>query len=220
MRNIRVWYKKFGACRYISHLDVNRAVTRAMQMSNLPLWHTEGFNSRMYVSFALPLSLGFTGSCECVDMRLTDDTEDSDTVIRRLNECLPDGIEVYDITDPVMKPAEIAYAEFEIRIRAENISPEEIYSHLRRLLEQESIMTEKKTKKGDIKQVDIKQSIKECAAESQDDAAVLRIMLPAGNNANVNPTLLTDILEESCGSELFCDVRRDRLYNERLELFR
>lgn len=219
MKNIRVWYKKYGACRYISHLDVNRAVMRAMQMSQLPLWHTEGFNSRMYISFALPLSLGFTGSFECMDMRLTDDNTDNGLVIKRLNECLPDGIEVYDITDPVMKPAEIAYARFKIRIMAESISAEEIYENLRSLLEQESITTEKKTKKGDIKQVDIKQSIKEYNAALDDNAVVLEILLPAGNNANVNPTLLTDILAKICECELFCNVERGRLYNDKLELF-
>lgn len=220
MRNIRVWYKKYGSCRYISHLDVNRAVMRAMQMSGLPFWHTEGFNSRMYVSFALSLSLGFTGERECADMKLTEDDVDNSYVIKRLNECLPDGIEVYEITEPIMKPAEIAYADFEIVIKSEDLSSEIIYNKLCNLLEREHIFTEKKTKKGDIKQVDIKQNIAKYNMRLENNCAILEITLPAGNNLNVNPTLLTDILEQECKVQLYCDVRRGRLYNNKCELFR
>ncbi len=220
MRNVRVWYKKFGSCRYISHLDVNRAVMRAMQMSGLPFWHTEGFNSRMYVSFALSLSLGFTGECECADMKLTVEDVDNAYVIKRLNECLPDGIEVYDITEPKMKPAEIAYAEFEIFIKSDDMSSDLIHNKLTELLESEHIFTEKKTKKGDIKQVDIKKHIAKYQTILESSFTVLKIMLPAGNNVNINPTLLTDILEKECGTVLYCDVRRGRLYNNEGELFR
>ena len=220
MRSVRVWYKKHGPCRYISHLDVNRAFMRAMQMSGLPFWHTEGFNSRMYVSFALSLSLGFTGENECADMKLTEDSADNEYIIKRLNECLPDGIEIFAVTDPIMKPAEISFAEFEVLISSDHSDPTEIQSKLIALLGREHIYTEKRTKKGDLKQVDIKENIGEYSVTAGNGSVVLRIILPAGNNLNINPSLITDILERECGFEISCDVKRGKLYNNKLELFR
>ena len=101
MKSVRVWYKKDGAARYISHLDVNRVMTRALQHSKLPIWHTEGFNPHPFITFALPLSLGFRGVKESMDMRLLEEVPERE-LISKLNQGLPQGIEVYKVTEPVM----------------------------------------------------------------------------------------------------------------------
>ncbi len=59
MKNVRVFYSKKGRMKFISHLDMNRFMTRMILKSGLPVWYTEGFNPRPYLTFALPLSLGF-----------------------------------------------------------------------------------------------------------------------------------------------------------------
>ena len=64
MRCVRIWFKKMGMSRYVSHLDLMRAMTRAIRRANLPLWYTEGFNPHPYMTFALPLSLGMESLCE------------------------------------------------------------------------------------------------------------------------------------------------------------
>lgn len=220
MKNVRIWYTKNGACRYISHLDVNRAMTRALQMSGIPLWHTEGFNSRLYVSFALPLSLGFCGTYESVDIKLLKDDYSFDEVKTKLNECLPVGLCVFDVTVPIMKPADIAYARFVIKLAAEEHSSEEILAAANSLLGREQILVGKKTKKGTVKQVDLKESIADYTVEQSLDGVTLNITLPAGNSANINPTLLTDALEKECGFELFLDITRNELFDESFKLFR
>ena len=73
MKNVRIWFKKDGECRYISHLDLNRTMLRALHKSKLPIWHTEGFNPHPFATFPLPLSLGFRGVNECMDVKLEDD---------------------------------------------------------------------------------------------------------------------------------------------------
>ena len=59
MKNVRVFFEKHGPCKYISHLDTNRVMLRAIGKSRLDIWYTEGFNRHAYITFALPLSLGF-----------------------------------------------------------------------------------------------------------------------------------------------------------------
>ena len=76
MKNVRVFYRKDGACKYISHLDTNRVMLRAIGKSRLNIWRTEGFNQHAYITFALPLSLGFASECESMDFRILDDDED------------------------------------------------------------------------------------------------------------------------------------------------
>ncbi len=220
MKNVRLWYRKDGACRFISHLDINRTITRALQMSGVPLWHTEGFNSRMYVSFALPLSLGFRGEYESVDVRLLEDDYPTDVMIEKINGCLPEGLCIYEAGESLMKPGDIAYAHFIILITAELYSPEEILACAQRILSGERIVTEKKTKKGAVKEVDLKENIVRYNLELSGSAVKLDIVLPAGSVKNVNPSLLTDIIEKECGCDIFTDVTRVRLYDDNFELFR
>ena len=67
---IRLVFSKTGKARYISHLDLNRAMIRAVRRARLPVWYTEGFNRHPYVTFAAPLSLGYEGMHETMDLRL------------------------------------------------------------------------------------------------------------------------------------------------------
>ena len=55
----RIRFTKTGEAKYISHLDLYRFMLRALKRAKLPVWHTEGFNPHVYVTFALPLSLKY-----------------------------------------------------------------------------------------------------------------------------------------------------------------
>ena len=68
---VRAFYRKEGRIKYISHLDMNRCISRDLKRSGLPVWHTLGFNSHIYLTFALPLSLGYESLCDSFDFRLT-----------------------------------------------------------------------------------------------------------------------------------------------------
>jgi radical SAM-linked protein len=65
--DIRVFFSKTGNAKYISHLDLYRSFSRAIQRSGLPVWITEGFNPHIYITFALPLALGIEGQEEAMD---------------------------------------------------------------------------------------------------------------------------------------------------------
>ena len=188
-------------------------------MSEIPLWHTEGFNSRLYVSFALPLSLGFRGTYESVDIRLLEDNYSYDEIILRFNKYTPNGLTAYKVTEPVMKPAAICYAAFEILITSEGHGNDEIFNYANTLFNSEQILVEKTTKKGTVKQVDLKENIVKYKFECNQNGVKIDIVLPAGSVKNVNPSLLTDVIEKNCGFEIFTDITRNELYTENFELF-
>lgn len=215
MKNVRVFYEKSGACRYISHLDTNRVMIRAIGKSRLNIWRTEGFNQHAYITFALPLSLGFGSTCESMDFRVLDDDEDLSAIPERLNACLPEGIRVYDCREAVHKPADIDSAKYEITVEPMNdgdISTKELKEKLDSFLQLPEIIVEKKTKKG-MKNVDLKPYI--LAREVHGGEKVsLSLTLPAGATLNINPTLLMNALADHAGAELYADITRVGIYTK------
>ena len=192
---------------------------RALHKSRIPIWHTEGFNPHPFATFPLPLSLGFRGINECMDVKLEDDDYSFKEIISKLNACLPMGIRVFDVTEVIMKAGKVAYASFTIRISEASTPSSAICADLRKLFSKDTIEVEKKSKRG-IKTVDIKQGIKSFEIKEMLDCAVLEIVLSAGSSDNVNPNLIITALEAETGLEYELDITRNDLYNSEMELFR
>lgn len=219
MKNARIWFKKDYECRYISHLDLNRCMLRALHKSKLPVWHTEGFNPHPFATFPLPLSLGFRGINECMDVKLEDDNYSFEEIISKLNDCLPKGIQVFDVTEPLMKAGKIAFAKFSIKLSCDKINSSTVSEKLSEFLSLEKIEVEKKSKKG-LKTVDIKQGIKTAQVEEKFDFVILDVVLSAGSSDNVNPNLIVSAFENYLQMPVYADVTRIDLYNSDIELFR
>lgn len=215
MKNVRVFYHKRGACRYISHLDTNRVMLRAIGKSRLNIWRTEGFNQHAYITFALPLSLGFASVCESMDFRVLDDGEDLAAIPARLNECLPEGIRIVRCAEAVYQPADIASAKYAVVLEPMNdgeISFEELSDQLDAFLQLPEIIVEKKTKKG-MKNVDLKPYILACERR-MGEKVCFDLTLPAGSTLNINPNLLINAFADNLGIELYADITRTGIYTK------
>lgn len=191
----RAFYKKEGRIKYISHLDMNRCVSRALKRSRLPVWHTLGFNPHIYVTFALPLSLGYESNCESFDFRLTEQM-DWEEVRDRLNAVLPEGITVTGVSPPAVKPDRIAWADYEITQEFDGQDTKTVCSALGAFLAQPEILVMKHTKKGE-KEVDVKPYFQILDLKAEGDAVQLRLRAAAGSGFNLNPTLLLDAFQKS-----------------------
>lgn len=187
--NTRAFFSKTGRAKYISHLDLSGVIIRAMKRTRLPIWQTEGFNPRTYVTFMLPLSLGQEGLHEAMDFRLTEDVPYSE-VKERLNAALPADIRVTEITVPKDKNTDITAARYRIESSAD---PDK----LRALCEKEQINVEKRTKKGSTI-VDLKPLMSDVKL----DGEVLEVTLPAGNSFNINPALIFEAYAAEFGERV------------------
>ena len=219
LKNVRIWFKKDFECKYISHLDLNRCMLRALHKSKIPVWHTEGFNPHPFATFPLPLSLGFRGVNECMDVKLEDDNYSFEEIIFKLNQCLPRGLKFFKVTEPVMKAGKIAFAGFTITIGNDKISSKDICEKLRVFFELEEINIEKKSKKG-LKTVNIKEGIHSFDIIEKFDNVELNITLTAGSSDNVNPNLVVSAFQKYSDVEYDIDITRNDLYNSDMELFR
>lgn len=154
-----------------------------------------------------------------MDVKLEDESFPFEEIISRLNDCLPRGLRVFDVTEPVMKAGKIAFASFTIKISSDGENSRTVCEQLKELLTSESIEVEKKSKKG-IKTVDIKQGIKSFEVTEKFDFAELDVVLSAGSSDNVNPNLLISAFENRFFVSCDTDITRNDLYNADMELFR
>ena len=115
MTTIRVWFTKTGEASYISLLDLQRVMQRALKRSGLPVWYTLGFNPHIYMTFAAPLSLGQESLAETVDFKSEAEGYDWDAAAPALSACLPRGIKVTRIAPAVLDAGDIACAAYEVR---------------------------------------------------------------------------------------------------------
>lgn len=204
MRAVRLNFSKTGRAIYISHLDINRMMTRAVRRARLPMWYTEGFNPHPYLTFALPLSLGQSSDCEYMDIRIEGDMTD-DEVMDRLNEVLPEGVKILSAAAPVHDAKEIEKAQYFVKlIFADEDTANNFCEKARELADSEELLAEKRGKKGHrkvMKQINLIDYIYDLKITTAENIVNIQCVLAAGSTNNLNPTLLVETLEKAIGTE-------------------
>ena len=192
MITVRISFEKKNEASYISLLDMQRVMQRVLKRSGLPVWHTLGFNPHIYMTFACPLSLGQESECECVDVKTEAEAPDFEQWKAALNAIMPAGIVVTRVAPVEMKADLIAYACYRISYPAEFAAQLEQYNAL------ETAPVEKKSKRGK-KIVEMKDYVPRLELETGKGTVHFDLCLPAAQELNLNPALLTAFLEEHCG---------------------
>lgn len=204
MKSVRIVFSKTGRIKYVSHLDLVRAMTRAVRRADIPLWYTEGFNRHPYLTFAAPLSLGYEGLRETMDIRMSDDFP-FDELVKRLNTVLPEGLVALSAADAVSKAGDLAAAEYRLTIPL----PIAVIADA---LSSSELLVEKRTKKKTMKTMDILPYFKDAVLQAVgEDTTIVDVTLPSGSNENVNPGLFITALQAIVGSDIEAKVVRLRL---------
>ena len=170
-------YEKTEKTKYVSHLDFVRMFGRAMRRAHLPIAFSEGFNPHPLLTFALPLSVGYTSECEIIEIVLSE-VLDTAEIMERLNAVLPDGVKILSAHTGKsnMKKLDIALYE---------VYPEKTPAGILDFLLMKEIFIEKKTKSG-IKEVDIRPDIKDIKV----GLGKVEMILSAGSRANLKPEVV------------------------------
>ena len=218
--DVRMSFQKTGMAKFISHLDTVRCITRAMKRACVPIWFTEGFNPHAFLTFAMPLSLGFESLCETVDFRLMDEP-DLNELAERLNNALPVDITVKEIYVYETSPNDIRWAEYKIIFN----NPDKLLSRqAEKILSSDEIMVLKKSKKGRNKvekEVNIKEHIKSFELSEENGKLILNTVLSSGTSVNINPMLLIGALVKNTATdEQDVDIIKVQSYTENMEIFK
>lgn len=213
LRTIRVRFTKYDEGAYVSLLDLQRIMGRALRCAGVPAWYSQGFNPHIYMTFAAPLALGHYSVCEAMDFKTESDEPSLDIYKDKLTAALPKGIEVTDIYDATTSHEVIEYAEYEISF-AEEFAPS-FQSSSEKYNALETAPVEKHSKRGK-KIIDIKEHIKSIEVNGN----VTTTLFPAGNTLNINPELLLEFLQTLGGApKQYAKILRKRLVTKTLEDF-
>lgn len=195
---MRMKFCKTGDAVYFSHLDLNRAILRAIRRSGIPYWSKGGFNPHPYCVFAQPLSLGFESEGELLDFRLLPDGELNP---EQLKKAFPPNLAVVEIYEPKDSFKEIAYAEYAVEIET-TASAEEVEAAF-----SEELTVLKKTKRSE-QQVALSEFIQKVRVEQAGEGACRIIAsLAAGNQRSLSPNYLEEGL---VGGGIDCKITRVR----------
>ena len=151
VQRMRMTFTKEGTARYISHLDLARAVERALNRAGLPIAYTQGFNRRPRLSLAAALPLGYTSQAEIADVWLTEPV-DPPRFLARLGLSMPPGITVtaaeeVELSAPSIQKL-LADSSYEVEF-LEPIDEDELRENVAAVLAAESLVRERSRRKSD-----------------------------------------------------------------------
>lgn len=184
----RIKFRKYGALRFIGHLDVMRFFQKVMRRADIPIAFTGGYSPHMIMSFASPLGIGITSDGEYFDIELTEPISSAEAV-RRMNAVMVEGMEVLSFRQIAEEKkmtgmAIVAAAAYLVHVK-KGTFPENWKIQIAAFLEQPEILILKQTKRSE-KEVDIRPMIYQL--ETLEEEIYMR--LAAGSAENLKPELV------------------------------
>ena len=196
---VRIKYSKLGDISYISHLDIIKLMERIVRRTGLKLSYSEGFNPHPKTAFSPALQLGVQSHCEYLDMEF-DEAVEEDLLIQKLNEKTVEGINFIEakiLTDKVDSlVAFITHSRYEIAVDEEDENKIlKIISAINKINNTNEMLLTKKTKKGNIKEYNVKEYIGTIDFERKSDGLSNFVDICSGSVKSINPKKIIELVE-------------------------
>lgn len=214
----RIKLTKTGILKYFSHLDWQNTFFKAIARSGLNVAFSQGFNPSMKISMGVALPLFAESTTEFVDIELYDHLEIAE-IKNKLEKVLPKQSKIISIVklDKSAKSIDttVFWAEYKINILNPALYDfKNLVYNTDKVLSSDEICIEKKNKKGLIKKINFKESIKSYRYEDEN----LFIVLKTGQNLEGGiPSLRADVLMELITKDVKFNITRTRFFDESLK---
>ncbi len=145
----RLWYAKTGTAAFLSQLELQAMLERAMRRAKLPMSFSQGFHPLPLLSFARALPVGVESLEEHADIFLRQDLAPEE-VLQALGPQLPAGLELLRVEPLEMKkkqPQSVGET-YELRLQDDTDKSAAIIRALEAFMKQESFNWSRMTKKG------------------------------------------------------------------------
>jgi len=210
VQRIRFIFQKVGVLRFLSHLEVMRALSRALRRAGIAAAYSQGFNPQPKLSLALALPVGVEGRQELGDIELRTAVAPAE-LVQRVNGGLVEGLQLLRAWEvPLTAPSltalvrEAAYrvslplngwaAPMHERLSAQALCDE--------WLDRPSIVVSVERKEGR-REVDARPQILGLTALRDEDGALSwNLRLRTGQGIGVRPqAIMTSLLRETLNNE-------------------
>lgn len=191
-----VVFEKGLRLRHIGHLDLMRAMQRALRRSGLPLRYSQGFNPHILLTFAAPLSVGMPGKREIMEVPIEGEMT-GEAFLSKLRSALPPDLPCLSAR-PVddRHPAPMALLTAAVYQAQLETVPDGFSDAVARFLNQKEIPAVRKTKTG-MKPCDIRPMIYGLSLRD----GTLEMTLALCEKATCKPELLLSSLFEFAGAD-------------------
>lgn len=191
-------FEKSERLRHIGHLDIQRAVQRALRRSGLPVSYSKGFNPHILLTFASALSTGAAGRNEIMEVQLEREVS-PEAFLSAMNAAMPPDMQLScaKVLDDrrMALMAQVSAADYTLTL--DDMSAAKIIENqLNDFLAQESIMAMRKTKSG-MKETDIRPLIHTLTMDGNKIHAVMTLT----ERLACKPNMLMDALAAFTGME-------------------
>lgn len=189
---LRICYSKAGRLRWLSHLEVVRALERVIRRADLPYAVTQGFNPHMKAAFGPALPVGTAGEKEYFDVWLKGYTG-AEEALRRLAAASPEDLAPREARfvgdrEPSLTAA-LTIARYLIEIDGEELSADKVRSGVSRLLSEGELEVEHR---GKTKVFDLRHSVPEDAVvEDRDGGVLITLTVRIGPQGSLRPEMFT-----------------------------
>ncbi|MBQ0104418.1 MAG: TIGR03960 family B12-binding radical SAM protein [Armatimonadetes bacterium] len=169
-------FSKKNSLRFIGHLDLMGIFERAVRISDVPVWYSEGFNPHPKISVPQPLPLGAECEEDIFTMRIYYPCKEK-LILGALNDALPKDIRLHSIRivkeeKRIKQPAKSVY-----RITVKNADKSELEKACENILKRTEIPIERKKEKSS-KIIDLRELIEDIKTEEN----IIRVILPHKQN--------------------------------------
>ncbi len=188
---VRIKFAKYGALRFIGHLDVMRFFQKAIRRAEIDVAYSEGFSPHQIMSFAAPLGVGLCSFGEYLDVEIRSH-QGSEDMLKRLQSVCVEGIEVLSVKALPQKAgnamASVAAASYQVAYKNPEKSFRGYEEKLAEFFARSEIMITKETKRSTM-QVNIRPGIYELFID-EEGAIVMKV--DASSAGNIKPSFVTD----------------------------
>jgi len=198
--------------KFISHLDWQGLILKIFRRCEINLVLSEGFNKMPKVSYSPALPIFIESECEFVNFQTYDILDNN--FIENFKKNSPNGINVISLGE--QKPDELKslenycqWAKYCANFKNHVYKNEEIRYIIEKCLSSDEFLIEKKTKKGILKTVNYRSSIK--TIEFVDDN-ILEFILKVGQNEFIPALRADEFLKILFQNDIF-SIKRTGFYD-------
>jgi len=120
-KTLRTRFTKLGPARFLSHLELSSALSRAVSLTGTSFIYSKGYHPHPKISFAGATSVGMESRGEFVDIRIQDPCEELGLLTARINAGLPVGMRITAMVE--LPPNAFSLAELAVGFTYDLILP-------------------------------------------------------------------------------------------------
>jgi len=180
-RKVKVSFSKTGNAKYFGHLELVNIMFRSIKRADIDIKYSQGFHPKPKVSFEDPLGIGIESEIENMSFAARHLIKPEE-VVRRLNQQLPEGLEILKCTEAPSKNNPIRQNGAAYRVRTKNFEFDK--DAIIKFKDQKEVVVERLNKKGKTIKINLKNVVKNILFTSNRE---IEFLLKPDNGKIVRP---------------------------------